>query len=64
VAARDCSSLEPSNPYDDDSGHSAGYAWSEERGGASCNGNSDSFNEGCEEFNRQTEAYNQCQSAK
>ncbi|MCK5016178.1 MAG: hypothetical protein KAS32_03820 [Candidatus Peribacteraceae bacterium] len=37
------------NPYSDGTGHFAGYEWAERTGG-SCNGNSTSFNEGCEEF--------------
>jgi hypothetical protein len=58
----DCASLEPDNPYEDGSGHFAGYEWAEEKGGASCGGNSDSFNEGCEEYGEQLETYEQCQS--
>lgn len=45
---------EPENPYSGGSGHSAGYDWAERTGG-SCNGNSNSFNEGCEEYYRQME---------
>lgn len=37
------------NPYADGSGHAAGYDWAERTGG-NCNGNSASFNEGCEEY--------------
>ncbi|MBU2213577.1 hypothetical protein KKC44_00790 [Patescibacteria group bacterium] len=40
------------NPYSDGTGHYAGYEWAERTGG-SCNGNSQSFNEGCEEYYRQ-----------
>tara|TARA_Y100000310_G_C20089211_1_gene537450 strand:- start:92 stop:331 length:240 start_codon:yes stop_codon:yes gene_type:complete len=40
------------NPYSDGTGHYAGYEWAERTGG-SCNGNSRSFNEGCEEYYRQ-----------
>lgn len=61
-AARDCASLEPSDPYEDGSGHFAGYEWAEQNGGASCNGNSESFNEGCEQYSEQFAAYEQCQS--
>ena len=43
---------EVANPYSDGTGHDAGYKWAERTGG-SCNGNSESFNEGCEEFYRQ-----------
>ncbi|MBT4937132.1 hypothetical protein HON22_04395 [Candidatus Peregrinibacteria bacterium] len=39
------------NPYSQGTGHYAGYEWAERKGGA-CNGNSDSFNEGCEEYYR------------
>ena len=42
------------NPYDAGSGHYAGYEWAE-RTGRNCNGNSQSFNEGCEEYYYQTE---------
>ena len=41
------------NPYSEGTGHYAGYEWAERTGG-SCNGNSTSFNEGCEEFYLQT----------
>lgn len=42
-----------SNCIGDCSGHKAGYEWAEENGISSesdCNGNSDSFNEGCTNF--------------
>jgi len=42
------------NPYSEGTGHYAGYEWAERTGGA-CNGNSQSFNEGCEEYYRQIE---------
>ena len=42
------------NPYSSGSGHFAGYEWAERTGG-DCSGNSASFNEGCEEYYRQTE---------
>jgi hypothetical protein len=48
---------EPSNPYDDGSGHSAGYEWAQENDPSSCGGNSDSFIEGCQEYLDQQEAY-------
>ena len=57
---RDCSVLEPNNPYNNGTGHYAGYEWSENNGGGFCNGNSNSFNEGCEEFNSQQEVYDEC----
>ena len=57
---KDCSSLEPENPYDEGSGHYAGFEWGEN--GNSCGGNSSSFIEGCEEYEIQEEAYNACLS--
>lgn len=42
------------NPYSESSGHHAGYEWAERTGGA-CDGNSASFNEGCEEYYNQTD---------
>ncbi|MDA8430636.1 MAG: hypothetical protein M0T70_15385 [Geobacteraceae bacterium] len=53
----DC--LLPHNPYNDGGGHDAGFKWASENGG-NCNGNSDSFNEGCAEFARQMNQYNEC----
>jgi len=44
--------MEIGNPYDEGSGHYAGYEWAAETGGG-CSGNSESFNEGCEEYYRQ-----------
>lgn len=52
----DC--IEPENPYDYGSGHYAGFEWGEN--GNYCSGNSDSFIEGCEEYENQEEAYNDC----
>jgi hypothetical protein len=53
---KDC--IEPENPYDYDSGHYAGWQWGEE--GNYCSGNSDSFVEGCEEYQAAEESYEQC----
>ena len=44
--------IEIGNPYTPGSGHHAGYEWAERTAG-SCTGNSESFNEGCEEYYRQ-----------
>lgn len=44
--------VEIGNPYSEGGGHYAGYEWAERTGG-SCSGNSQSFNEGCEEYYRQ-----------
>jgi hypothetical protein len=51
--------VEPSNPYNDGGGHDAGFNWAMENGGE-CDGRSDSFNEGCEEYYRQLNKYNDC----
>jgi hypothetical protein len=53
----DC--VEPDNPYDDDGGHDAGFKWAEKNGG-DCDGNSESFNEGCQEYHKQLNEYNEC----
>lgn len=52
----DCQS--PSDPYDEGSGHYAGFEWGAE--GNDCGGNSDSFIEGCQEYERQLNSYNVC----
>lgn len=49
-AESDYSGQEPENPYDDGTGHSAGFEWAQENEVNSCDGNSDSFIEGCEEY--------------
>jgi hypothetical protein len=59
-----CSSLEPENPYDDESGHDAGYKWALEHNPGFCNGNSTSFEEGCEEYLRQVEAFQECENRR
>lgn len=48
------------NPYDEGTGHDAGYKWAEENGG-DCDGNSQSFNEGCEEYQRQMDEFENSQ---
>lgn len=48
----DESGQQQANPYDEGTGHDAGYKWAERTGG-DCNGNSASFNEGCEEYHQQ-----------
>lgn len=53
----DYSSYEPENPYNEGSGHFAGYEWAKENGVDSCGGNSNSFIEGCEEYLAQQEEY-------
>ncbi len=55
-SSRDC--IEPENPYSNGTGHYAGYEWGES--GKSCGGNSNSFIEGCEEYELQKESYKNC----
>lgn len=55
---------EPENPYTQGTGHYAGYEWAENRGSAACSTSSDSFNEGCEEYERQESEYQACQTQK
>lgn len=61
VSTKQC--IEPQNPYDEEGGHYAGFEWAIEHGG-SCDGNSESFNEGCTEYFRQLYKYNECISKK
>lgn len=56
----DCSSLEPENPYDDGTGHYAGFEWAERVEPSTCSGNSQSFIEGCEDYMSQLEDYDSC----
>ncbi len=53
----DNTTIEPENPYNDGTGHSAGYEWAQENNVSSCGGNSNSFIEGCEEYLAQQEEY-------
>jgi hypothetical protein len=55
---------EPENPYDDGSGHYAGYEWAEQSGTGTCGGKSQSFNEGCEEYENQEAEYQECEDKK
>jgi hypothetical protein len=52
----DC--VEPENPYRYGSGHYAGWQWGEE--GNYCSGNSNSFVEGCDEYQAAEERFEQC----
>lgn len=56
-SSRSCT--EPENPYSA-GGHYEWFEWAESRWVTSCDGNSNSFNEWCEEYGRQLEIYNQC----
>jgi hypothetical protein len=58
--SKDCSSLEPENPYSPGTGHYAGFEWAEQNDPGYCDGNSNSFIEGCEEYQRQSGAYDEC----
>lgn len=64
ASSRDCSELEPENPYSPGSGHYAGFEWAEQNDPASCGGNSYSFIEGCEEYQEQSAAYEECLSGE
>lgn len=55
--------IEPQNSYDEDTGHYAGFEWAMNNNG-NCDGNSDSFNEGCKEYFNQLNMYNQCVAEK
>jgi hypothetical protein len=55
---------EPENPYEEDSGHYAGYEWAESNGATSCGGNSQSFIEGCEEYQDQEAKYEECEAKR
>lgn len=55
---KSCSDIEPSNPYQSGSGHYAGFEWGEK--GKTCGGNSSSFINGCEEYERQENTYQNC----
>lgn len=54
--------IEPENPYEEDSGHYAGFEWAQENSAGSCGGNSDSFIEGCEEYQSQEDKYEKCEA--
>jgi hypothetical protein len=56
--------VEPQNPYDEGSGHYAGYEWAQEKNPGACGGNSQSFIEGCEEYERQQSEYEDCEAKK
>ena len=62
ASADSCS--EPENPYDEGSGHYAGFEWAQNNDPGSCDGNSQSFIEGCEEYQRQQSEYEDCEANK
>lgn len=55
---------EPENPYDEGTGHYAGYEWAQNDGSGSCVGHSLSFDEGCEEYESQQAKYDYCEANK
>jgi hypothetical protein len=55
---------EPENPYDEGTGHYAGYEWAQSNGTGTCGGNSQSFTEGCEEYENQEAEYEQCEAKR
>ena len=61
-ADRHCN--EPENPYAEGAGHYAGYEWAENKGSGTCAGSSQSFNEGCEEYETQESEYEECEAQK
>jgi len=61
-SAHEC--IEPENPYDEGSGHYAGYEWAESNGSGTCGGNSQSFIEGCEEYESQEAKFQECEANK
>jgi len=58
--SRDCTAPEPENPFADGSGHHAGFEWAQTNNPSSCGGNSQSFIEGCQEYQRQAAAHAAC----
>jgi hypothetical protein len=63
-AASATTCTEPENPYDEGSGHYAGYEWAQQNSTATCGGNSQSFIEGCEEYESQEAKYQDCKAKK
>lgn len=55
---------EPENPYTEGTGHYAGYEWAEQKDPATCGGSSQSFIEGCEEYQSQESGYEECEAKK
>jgi hypothetical protein len=55
---------EPENPYTEGTGHYAGYEWAQNNGSGTCDGSSQSFIEGCEEYETQESKYQDCETQK
>lgn len=62
ASAQTCT--EPENPYEEGSGHYAGYEWAQNNGTGICGGNSQSFTEGCEEYESQEDEYEDCEAKR
>ena len=62
ASAHNCT--EPENPYDEGSGHYAGYEWAQSSGSGTCGGNSQSFIEGCEEYENLEAKFEECEAQK
>jgi hypothetical protein len=56
--------IEPENPYSEGTGHYAGYEWAQKNSSGNCNGSSQSFDEGCEEYETQESEYDECEALK
>jgi hypothetical protein len=54
---------EPQNPFDEGSGHYAGFEWAAEHNGT-CETSSTSFNEGCDEYETQEDRYTRCEARR
>jgi hypothetical protein len=53
---------EPANHYTEGTGHYAGYEWAEKNGSPTCSGSSQSFVEGCEEYETQESEHEECEA--
>jgi len=53
---------EPGNPYTEGTGHYAGYEWAEKNGSPTCSGSSESFVEGCQEYETQESEHEECEA--
>jgi hypothetical protein len=63
-SAPDAGCTEPHNPYTEGTGHYAGFEWAENNSSGTCNTSSESFNEGCEEYDSQESEYQDCEARK
>jgi hypothetical protein len=55
---------EPENPYEEGTGHYAGYEWAQTNNPGPCGGGSQSFIEGCEDYESQESQYEECEAKK